>query len=459
MSGEVGDRRRYLVVGTGSRAWLYLDALSGPYSKEALVVGLCDTNPGRLAAAAQSVAGRQGDMPLTGSPAEFDELLKNSGATTVVVTSVDRTHPRYSVAALDAGCEVICEKPLAVDGPGCGFVLDAARRNGRHVKFVLNARYAPRAAAVTAALRSGVIGKVRSAHFEWLLDTNHGADYFRRWHRDKRNSGGLMVHKASHHFDLMNWWLDDYPEEVMGYGGLVFYGRANAENRGVQRFYDRCTGSPIAVGDPFGLDMSADPGLRRLYLDTETHDGYIRDRSVFSDGISIEDDMALLIRYRCGATVSYHLSAYSPWEGYRVAFNGTGGRLEFEVAENSHAHPRVEVTPPPLPAGLAVDAEASGLQRGSRLVLRRHWEPPIDLLVPDAAGVHAGGDERLLAALVDDGAPDPLGQRADETDGAAAALIGIAANRSFGTGHPVRIDELVPAGLLPWTATEEGRRA
>jgi len=42
-----------------------------------------------------------------------------------------------------------------------------------------------------------LIGEVISVHFEWLLDTSHGADYFRRWHRDKRNGGGLMVHKAT----------------------------------------------------------------------------------------------------------------------------------------------------------------------------------------------------------------------------------------------------------------------
>ena len=49
-------------------------------------------------------------------------------------------------------------------------------------------------------------------HFEWALDTVHGADYFRRWHREKKNSGGLLVHKSSHHFDLVNWWLGDVPD-------------------------------------------------------------------------------------------------------------------------------------------------------------------------------------------------------------------------------------------------------
>ena len=65
---------------------------------------------------------------------------------------------------------------------------------------------------------SGVIGDVLSVDFHWMLDTHHGADYFRRWHRNKQNSGGLMVHKATHHFDLVNWWLSSVPERGLCHG-------------------------------------------------------------------------------------------------------------------------------------------------------------------------------------------------------------------------------------------------
>ena len=66
-----------------------------------------------------------------------------------------------------------------------------------------------------------------------MLDTSHGADYFRRWHREKDKSGGLLVHKSTHHFDLVNWWLASSPKTVFAMGGLRFYGRENAEGRGV----------------------------------------------------------------------------------------------------------------------------------------------------------------------------------------------------------------------------------
>ena len=64
-------------------------------------------------------------------------------------------------------------------------------------------------------------------------------------------------------------------------------------------------------------------------------DGYVRDRSCFAAGVTIEDDVALVARYESGATLSYHLNAFAPWEGLRVAFNGTRGRLDYEVVEAS----------------------------------------------------------------------------------------------------------------------------
>ena len=169
-----------------------------------------------------------------------------------------------------------------------------------------------------------------SVHFEWALDTVHGADYFRRWHRQKANSGGLFIHKASHHFDLVNWWTAATPVRVFASGGLRFYGADNAAARGLGERPSRGTG---VAGDPFTLDLAADERLKELYLDNEHHDGYLRDRDVFDAGISIEDNLAALVDYDTGATMSYSLNAHAPWEGYRVTVNGTEGRAGVVVDE------------------------------------------------------------------------------------------------------------------------------
>ncbi|MFC9644788.1 Gfo/Idh/MocA family protein [Streptomyces mirabilis] len=437
-------RRRAAVVGLGARAQLYTEALTGPHADRVDLVGLCDVNAHRMAVHNEWIAAAHpGRAPVPAYAAEdFDVMLRRERVDLVVVCTVDRTHDAYIVRALEAGCDVVTEKPMTTDADRARRILDARRRTGREVRVAFNYRYNPVHSAVREILASGGIGEVGSVHFEWLLDLRHGADYFRRWHREKANSGGLMVHKSTHHFDLVNWWLGTRPETVYAQGGLFFYGDTAGRRRGLARPYTRAHGSPAARDDPFAVHLADSPALRALYLDAEHEDGYHRDQNVFGPGVTIEDDMAVLVRYASGATLTYHLTAYAPWEGYRVCFNGSEGRLELLVEESTWSRPPVRTrTSGPVMHGAAVGDEAGRTE----LLLRRFWEPPQEVKVPTGEGGHGGGDVRMLADLFGgrtDGA-DPLGRAADAVDGARSLVTGLAANRSFESGLPVRAQALL----------------
>ena len=249
-------------------------AMLKTYAKTAKLAALCDLNPLRIAA----WQAQMGTKLPAYAPADFARMIKRERIDAVIVTTMDRTHHTYICAAMEAGCDVITEKPMTTDAVKCREIMDTQARTGKQVRVTFNYRYAPRNSKVKELLMSGAIGRVHSVHFEWLLDTKHGADYFRRWHRDKANSGGLMVHKATHHFDLVNWWIDSVPQTVMAMGDLAFYGRANAEARGVTEFYARGTDSPLAKQDPFALDLKGDETMRKLYHECEAADGYQRDQ-------------------------------------------------------------------------------------------------------------------------------------------------------------------------------------
>jgi predicted dehydrogenase len=390
------------------------------------------------------------------SPDAFTAMLASQDITDVVVSTVDALHDQYIIPAVEAGCRVVTEKPMTVDAAKCQSILDATARTGNPLTVAFNYRFNPVHERVWRLLREQAIGEILSVHFEWLLDVRHGADYFRRWHREKANSGGLMVHKASHHFDLVNWWLDSEPREVFGYGRLGFYGADAGMRHGLRRDYQRAYNSPQASADPFALDISGHRGLRELYLDAEGDSSYryIRDRNVFDGEISIEDDMAVLVRYASGASMTYHLTAYSPWEGYRVMFNGSAGRLELEVTE-SRWQPRPGQAGPT--AGAIHGEVAMANAGGATIRVRRLWEPSADVPVVMDHGGHGGGDERMLTALYGpadlSGEPesgrheaesgDPARQRANQRDGALALAVGAAANESFLTGQPTRIIDLL----------------
>ncbi len=436
---ESQGRKNYAIVGTGSRSFMFGDAIMSSFSETARLAALCDTNPLRMAYAENWYRTNYGADPIPQySAKEFGKMLDAERIDTVIVTSVDRTHHRYIVGALDAGREVISEKPMTVDCKKAEEIFRAADRSGGSVRVSFNYRYAPRNSLVKELIGRGVIGDVHSIHFEWLLDTRHGADYFRRWHRDKYNSGGLMVHKATHHFDLVNWWLSARPVQIYAQGGLTFYGKENAEKRGVSEFYPR--GSLDSVNDPFALDLRAEERLKGLYYDAESHDGYLRDMSVFDQGISIEDDISVLVNYDSGAVMSYHLTAYSPWEGYRIGFNGSLGRLELDVTETAYLSGsdddpnRFDVR----------SAEEFAFGDRQRLLVRPHWTAPYEVEIPDdKRGGHGGGDERLLKDIFLGAGPDPLKRAADHREGAYSILTGIAANESMNRNAPVRTRDLL----------------
>ncbi|MCW8381741.1 Gfo/Idh/MocA family oxidoreductase [Streptomyces justiciae] len=435
---------RTAVVGTGHRARLYTRALAARPGRQ--VAALCDPSPTRMAFHNRLLAAAGEPAAARWEPEHFADLLVKEDIDEVVVTTVDAEHDRYIVPALEAGCRVVTEKPMTVDAERCARILETVRRTGNSLTVAFNYRFNPVHEKVRALLAEGAIGEVVSVHFEWLLDTRHGADYFRRWHRDRQRSGGLLVHKAGHHFDLVNWWLADTPQDVFGYGRLAFYGRAAGERHGLRREYERAHGAGPAADDPFALDLAADDTLRALYLDAEQDDGYLRDRNVFGDPVTIEDDMAVLVRYTRGATMTYHLTAYSPWEGYRVMFNGSAGRLELEVEESRWQQPTTRLTSRTGALHGDTAAEHAG---GARLRLRPLWEPPVDVPLVTAHEAHGGADPRMLDVLfgpVGGGAPaESAGARATATerDGARALAVGLAANRCFETGRPVAVRELI----------------
>ncbi len=423
-------RKRYAQVGTGGRAALYYEAVAGAFRATSELVAFCDVNQSRMDYANRAISSKFEHRPVpTYSYDRFDEMVKTERPDVVIVTSIDRTHHRYITRAMELGCDVITEKPMTVDEVKCQAIFDAIRQTGRKLRVTFNYRYAPHASKVRELLRDGVIGDIHAVHFEWLLDTVHGADYFRRWHRDKRNSGGLLVHKATHHFDLVNFWIASHPKTVFAFGDLLFYGRENAEKRGVKRFYSRVHDSANAQGDPFALDLEQSPEMKALYLDAEKDDGYLRDQSVFGDGISIEDTMAVLVRYANGAMMSYSLVAYSPWEGFRVNLTGTKGRLEVEVVERSYVS--------------LDDRSLSGSTNERRITVRPLFDKPYAVDWREAEGGHGGGDPVLLNDIFGTPAPDPLNRAASHVDGAWSILTGIAANRAIRTGLPVDVESLV----------------
>jgi predicted dehydrogenase len=404
--------KKYAFVGASIRSLtMYPLNILRKYKDVASIVGIYDVNAKR-AELFRKKAG--GTFPVFDS---FEKMIAEVKPDAVIITTIDRYHHEYIIKALEAGIDAITEKPMTIDAQKCNAILEAEKRTGRKVIVTFNYRFTPHTIRLKELVMAGTIGKVLSVHFEWMLDTEHGADYFRRWHRKKENSGGLLVHKGTHHFDLINWILEEEPEIVSAFGTRRFYGPTR-EEKGV-----RCLTCNYKKVCKFYFDITKKI-TKNLYLDCEEMDGYIRDSCVFSEEIDIEDTMSVNVKYSGGAIMSYSLTTQSPYEGYKLTLSGVEGRIEFENFSGD--------------IGPYANEFFSRLRIYNQKGEEHAFESPI------SKKDHGGGDDKFLHMLLKGRSnSDSLGQIASSRDGAMSAIVGIAANISIAEGRSVYIKDIL----------------
>jgi predicted dehydrogenase len=404
-------RLRMAIVGTGDRgSFTWGQDVVKAYSDLVEIVGLCDINRKRVEAAKKLIG--------INAPTfvDFDRMIQETRPDTVMVTTVDGTHYRYIVRGLELGVDVMTEKPLCTDEQQCQAILDAQKKSSKKVTVTFNARHAPEAKKVKQLLLEKAIGDVISVDFHEYLDTSHGADYFRRWHRLRENSGTLLVHKASHHFDLANWWLDSKPVEVTAFGDLKFYGHNNSFRS------THCRVCPFKQQCKFYWDVTQNPQYVQLYTDCESEDGYLRDGCVWREDTNIYDTMSVVVKYENGVLLSYTANTYLPYEGQAISINGSRGRLDYnEVKAKGFTNNEVRLTRTFGKSEVVKDLETS------------------------RAGGHGGADSSIQDLIFrGPQGSDPLNLRAGLRDGALSSLIGIAARHSIERGsQAIKVQDLV----------------
>jgi predicted dehydrogenase len=429
-----GPKLKVALVGTGVRGINFWGRnLVENYSDVIEFVGLCDSNPGRLAYARNYIGVNCPTFT------DFDTMLQQVTMDRLMVCTVDSNHHAFIVKALNRGVEVITEKPLTTDETKCQQILDAERSSGKQIRVGFNYRYNPHYTKVKELIVNDRVGRITSVDFNWYLNVYHGASYYRRWHGLRDQGGTLLVHKSTHHFDLLNWWLDSDPVEVFAYGALEHYGH-NGPYRG-----SSCRSCKHKQECKYFWDITSSPDLMALYTDHEQHDGYIRDNCVYREEIDIFDKMSVQVVYANHVVVNYSLTTYSPYEGMRIAFNGEKGRIDAWdgipwARDNQQSQAELHATE------MSQDYEEP--KDFEEIYVMDNFGGYRQIRVPRERGGHGGGDKRLQNRLLRDSTdPDPLHHAAGSRDGALSILVGIAARKSIDEGRRVRIEELTDLKL------------
>lgn len=391
--------KKLVIVGTGHRCYSFAKSIIENYSDKIAIIGVCDVNVKRCEYYRDTL---NADMKIY---RDFDLMLNELKPDAVFVTTPDCMHHEYIIRSLKKGCDVYTEKPITIDQEKCFAIRRAEKETGKKVTVLFNCRFMPYFVKLKEIVSSGVIGKPLAINYDYVLNTEHGGDYFKRWHRFMNNSGGMLVHKATHHFDIINWLLNDDPAYVSAQGARLYFGnddRPHGENCRTCEYKDKC----VAVGDMYDEEF-----MKKMYYDAEGEDGYVRDHCVFKNDTDIYDSMSVSVSYKKGTLLTYTLNLFNTDEGYTLNIIGEKGRIE-----------------------------TSTFFKGDKykiIVYDRNGQTN-EITFPKETGDHAGGDDRLTAMIFGNEGSDLLGQCSDSYDGVKSAMIGIAANKSIKEG--VRIN-------------------
>jgi predicted dehydrogenase len=336
------------------------------------IVAVCDPNP----------QGRQNFKKELGQDIrEFDDyrsLLDWNDFEVLIIASPDYVHEEHALAALKAGKHLLLEKPISITYEGGRRIVEAVNRSGCIVIVGFVLRYAPIFVRARQLVQEGKIGKLTCIWEQHSVF--YGSDwYFHDWHATFKNTGGLLLQKGSHDFDLINWFADSRAEKVMAIGSRDFFG-----------------------GDkPDDLTCPACPD-REKCLDRQP-DGHPRVRCAFRREVDCLDNHLVLIEYANGVKANYNECHYTPDANRFFSFIGTKGKLI-----------------------------VSEMDRTLSLQLRASKDK-VDYAVDQNHEGHGGGDRGIIRGLLDslDSRTKPL---AGVEEGLEAVRIGLLAHESIRQG-------------------------
>lgn len=418
-------KKRYAFCGVSARAiYMWMTPIFKNFAEEAELVGMLDIDPYRFKMAAKAFP-EAANVPAY-KPEEFDKMVEETHPDAIFVVSVDRYHAEYIIKGLEKGLDVITEKPMTTNWEDAIRVREAEKNSKGKVICTFNYRYTPQHCLIKELVLAGRIGKVTHVDLNWYIDIHHGSSYFNRWNRMRENSGSLSIHKASHHFDLVNWWIGSPdPQQVHAFGALNHYGPNGPFNPSKKdgRHCGSCTERRKCAYKSRWENRTAAVKIHDDHLDAfdeaegvrYTPSIYRPDMCIFDSQINIHDTIVANVKYDNGVLLNYSANFSTPYEGYRLAINGTHGRIE---AEEWH--------------GPCVDSFSTPRKIEKYVDLYPIFGTRERISVMHSEGSHGGGDpliiEDVFLGVEEDRPYDIL---ADSKDGLRSIAIGDAVYKSI----------------------------
>jgi predicted dehydrogenase len=196
---------RYGIVGLGqvSMKGHIPELLKIPQTQ---ITALCDVSGEALSQAARLVEGAK-------TYNDFDAMLKDDNIEVVLIATPNWLHEEQAIRAFQAGKHVFLEKPIGIDLVQCDAILEAWSKSGRLLQVGHELRHANLMRAMREKIDEGLIGRV-----QMIVVQEFRFPLLPGW-RQTGKTGGVMLEKNSHFFDLFNWFAGAPARRVIGAGG------------------------------------------------------------------------------------------------------------------------------------------------------------------------------------------------------------------------------------------------
>jgi predicted dehydrogenase len=364
------------------------------------VVAVADPDPAR-----REVVGRQHGVPAERRHATWPELLAEpDGLDAVIVATPDHQHVDVTVAALEAGLDVLLEKPIAPDPAGLEEIRVAALRSDAAVTVAHVLRYSPLVRRLVDTLRSGAIGQLRGIeHAENVGYWHFAHSYVRGRSSRSDRSGPLILTKGCHDLDLIRWLADAPCASVTSHGHLGHFHAANAPAGAPRYCLDGCPVEETCAfhAGRYYVDVFSgrDSWSTRSLTDDPSDAGRLAalrrsplGRCVYRCDNDVVDHQVAVLTFEGGVTATMTVTAFSAEDTRTVRLFGTLGELRMHLTRGELTLPRF------LPAPHL--ARPSGATDGPTPRPERPATVMQDLGI-DPADAHGSGDAPLMLEFTD----------------------------------------------------------
>lgn len=253
------------------------------------------------------------------------DLLARDDIEAVFILSPDYVHEEQAVAAFEAGKHVFLEKPIAITLEGGKRVIEARDKSGKILLIGFVLRYNKAYKKMKEFIDIGIIGELKTG---WVLHSvGSGSDwYFHDWHGTMSNTGGLLLQKGSHDFDIINWVVDSKVKRIAAFGNRDFFGGDKPNELVCQNCEERNSCSEAILDRNLSWKRQDGGHTEVLY-------NQWRNKCAYREEVDVLDNHQVILEYENGVKVSYMECHYTPEDNREYIFIGTKGKLKFDDAE------------------------------------------------------------------------------------------------------------------------------